>query len=224
MYQAATERLKPKADKQKMPSGDKKILRAIAEFLFLAVLISAIPMLVAIDSKISGHGVIEFSFTEITQATLILGCTISFGSLALKHENSRGCMVLIAGFFGCMFIRELDSLLDRIVHGFWVYPATILAATSIIYSTRLPGTVRRPALNAIGSKAYTYITIGLLVLLFFSRVFGTGQLWSAVMVENYSTDYRQVIQEGIELLGYILIAYGSAVFYHEKHAPAVLPT
>jgi hypothetical protein len=62
----------------------------------------------------------------------------------------------------------------------------------------------------LGSKSWIYVTIGLLIVLVLSRLFGSGWLiWNAVMGEGYRAEYKAIIQEGLELFGYIFIFYGS---------------
>ena len=57
------------------------------------------------------------------------------------------------------------------------------------------------------------MAIGLVTLLFFSRTIGSGNLlWSGLLGDAYSNDFKNALQEGIELYGYILIGY-SAVLY-----------
>jgi hypothetical protein len=54
-------------------------------------------------------------------------------------------------------------------------------------------------------------------VLVFSRVFGTGSLWRAIMLDEYQNLYKSVIQEGLELFGYLLIAYGTVQMTGWKH-------
>ena len=49
----------------------------------------------------------------------------------------------------------------------------------------------------------------LLIVLIFSRIFGTGDLWRAILKENYIGHCITAIQEGLELLGYLIIFYGA---------------
>lgn len=44
--------------------------------------------------------------------------------MAIKRQS--GGLWLIAGFFGCLLIRELDAYFDEIIHGAWKYFALVL--------------------------------------------------------------------------------------------------
>ena len=78
----------------------------------------------------------ERSLTELFQQLLLLACVVIFTWSAEKVEDSRTLYILIAGFFACMFLRELDYYFDMIVHGFWVYPTLLLAGLVISYAVK----------------------------------------------------------------------------------------
>ena len=66
-----------------------------------------------------------------------------------------------------------------------------------------------PMVNLLRKKHFSYIITGLIFILLFSRLFGTGILWREIMGDNYDSLYKDIIQEGLELTGYMLVGYGS---------------
>ncbi|MFC1467964.1 hypothetical protein ACFLQY_04695 [Verrucomicrobiota bacterium] len=195
----------------------KKILLSIAELLSLTVLMLSVPIIIGIDSLVIGHGTSETSITELMQEALILLSAVLCGISAWKRPQSRGFLALAAGFFGCMFIRECDAFFDKIAHGFWVYPAITFALATTLYALTSRETVIPTLLAYLGKSHFTYISIGLLLILVFSRAFGSGHLWEGVMGANYRSAYKSMIQEGLELLGYVHVAYGAVLlFFYEK--------
>lgn len=188
-----------------------RVLRTVVEFALLVLLMIAVPLVVAIDIIVLDHGVREDSVTEIAQETLLFASMVMIGWAAWKRPDSRGFLVLVAGLFGAMLIREADRWLDAISKGFWLYPALLVSISAIIYAARLRGTVINPMVNYAATKPFAYISIGLLIVLLFSRAFGSGQLWSEVMGDDYFRLYKTIIQEGLELLGYMLVSFGSAL-------------
>ena len=200
-----------------MGTTKKKILLSIAELLSLSGLMISVPVIAGIDSVLIGHGTTETSITELMQEALILLSAVLCGLAAWQHPKSRGFLTLAAGLFGCMFIRECDAFLDTITHGFWVYPAIILALATILYALTCRETLIPTLVSYLGKKHFTYIFIGLLVVMVFSRAFGAGYLWEAVMGTNYRSAYKSLIQEGLELFGYIQVAYGALLlFFYER--------
>ena len=200
-----------------------RIARGFGEFFLLALLSLVAPLCVYIDIVALGHEVSpdsEIWLTENTQEILILLAALSMAYAAWRRPGERGFLVLVAGFFGCMLIRELDVVLDAVWHGFWFWPALLLAAGAIGYAATLGrGTVLEPMADFFDTRAWSYILFGLVVVLVFSRVFGSGSLlWSHVMSSDYEQVFKEALQEGLELFGYVFIAYGSARFVWHGNA------
>lgn len=186
------------------------ILKALVEFMLLAVITLLPAATVYIDIVVMGHELADRSVTEDIQEILILLSALMLLYGAWRLPASRGFLVLVAGFFACMLIREFDELLNSISHGFWIYPALLIAIVSIGWAIVCRDTVLVPMAAFIGTRAYYNILFGLLVVLIFSRIFGSGNLlWTDIMGEDFHWVYRSAIQEGLELFGYIFIAYGS---------------
>lgn len=162
------------------------------------------------DTSVFGHGVGEQSVTEWTQELLLLASALMFLALAWRQPAQRGFAILVAGFFGTMFIRELDGVFDRIVHGFWVYPAALWALAALVLAARFRQGLLATMARAAQNHSFVYIQLGLAIVLSFSRVFGTTALWFGVFGESDpARTSKTVAQEGLELLGYLLIFAGS---------------
>ncbi len=172
----------------------------------------ATPAIVALDVEVFLHGSSEVSITELSQEALILLSAVLFGLAARRQAQARAWLVLVAGLFACMFIREIDMWLDRIVHGFWVYPALATALAAIAYALRNRETLGSGFAAYTSTRAHAYVLTGLLVVVLFSRLFGSGGFWAGVMGDDFQHAYKTFIQEGIELLGYFLIAFGSVSY------------
>lgn len=190
------------------------IRRTIIQFAVLVGLALLPPACVYIDIVVLDNGVGEISLTETTQEALILACALTFLRRAMHDARARGLLVLVGGFFLAMFIRELDYLFDNIAHGFWQLPMTTVALSSIVYArVGCRGTVLLPMAAFATSRPFAFMMTGLLIVLVFSRVFGSGSLlWQAVLGEHYSMQFRSAVQEGLELFGYLFIAYATALF------------
>lgn len=191
-------------------SPARTITTAIGEFLLLALLTLLAPAAIGIDIFLLGNSLDDASVTEFTQEGLLLASALVFWLHAWKIPAARGFLVLVAGFFSCMLIREFDYLFDLIWHGFWQWPAAAIAAVSIGYARlRCRGTVLQPMADFIGSRPYIHLVTGLVIVIVFSRVFGSGNLFWEPIIADYQHLYKSVIQEGTELLGYVFVAWGS---------------
>jgi hypothetical protein len=192
---------------------DNTITKMILKLILQAFLVLVPVVIISLDAEILIQGSSEFSITEIAQELFILCSAVLFAFCAKLDVNSRGFFVLVAGLFATMFVRESDALLDNIQPGFWLYPALIVSLSSILYARKCAGTVKKPMLEHMESRHFIHISLGLILVMVFSRTFGSGHLWRDIMEHNYSIVYKSVVQEGIELLGYIFVLYGSILVW-----------
>lgn len=192
------------------------IKKAAAMYLILILGVLWVPAAVYLDVVVLKHGMPEFGVTEISQELCLLVVTLFFYRLAFKLPQQRGFLFLVAGLFLSMLIRELDYLFDLIRHGFWKYPVAVVVLCSGILAAIYRASVLPAMAEASRSFPFAYILAGLAVVLFFSRVFGTGSLWTAVLDSGVGVAapalVKNTVQEGLELLGYVLILYGTLLF------------
>ncbi len=196
-----------------MDDNRTKLLRSMLDFLFLAALTVAAPMVVYIDVVQLGlDGIPEVSATEILEETLFLISAVLFLIEARRRPEARGFLTLVGGFFGCLLFRELDFLFDDISLGFWMFPAFLTLAVSVAYAMVYRKTILPGFAAFADSRSCIYISIGLLIVIVYSRMFGSGRLlWEKVMGADYKIAYKSIIQEGLELYGYTFIFYGSCL-------------
>jgi hypothetical protein len=191
------------------------MLLGLTVFVQLLIMI-LVPAMVAIDAIYYGGVVDESSATEYAQESLVLLAALLYGWGAYKRPASRGALMLLAGLLGCMFIREQDVVFDQISHGAWVYPAWSLALLSMYGAWRNRGTTLPMVLTLRAQPFFAYLSLGLLILIGFSRLFGTGSLWEAVVPEVNDWRIKTAVQEGLELLGYALVFYSALIFTMQK--------
>ncbi len=186
----------------------KNIFIYILELLILILLMIVPPLFVWIDFTILKTNLSEYSLTEFTQEFLILASFIILFFKTYKNRENRGFLILPVGLFLVMFIREGDYYWDKIMNGLW----TILAVSTFLISVYIAYRHRQTIIPTLSTywntRGFGYLIVGLLIVLLFSRIFGTGDLWRAILKENYIGYYKTAIQEGLELLGYLIIFYG----------------
>ena len=186
----------------------KNIFIYILELLILILLMIVPPLFVWIDFTILKTNLSEYSLTEFTQEFLILASFIILFFKTYKNRENRGFLILPVGLFLVMFIREGDYYWDKIMNGLW----TILAVSTFLISVYIAYRQRQTIIPTLSTywntPGFGYLIVGLLIVLLFSRIFGTGDLWRAILKENYIGYYKTAIQEGLELLGYLIIFYG----------------
>jgi len=181
----------------------------ILPFILISLLSVGVITAINIDYFFLENNLSERSLTELFQQLLLLASVAIFTWSAAKIEQSRTLYILIAGFFACMFLRELDYYFDMIVHGFWVYPTVLLASLVITYAVKHSENFINSVRVFSQTNAYFNILVGLVIIMVFSRLFGSGTLWKDVMNDDYHHIYKTIIQEGLELFGYVFVFIGS---------------
>ncbi|KGK40864.1 hypothetical protein LH51_19095 [Nitrincola sp. A-D6] len=207
-----------------MAVGDARaIKRAALSFLILVLGMLWAPVAVLLDVEIIVHGMPELSATEISQGSALLLSTLLMYTMVIKLPSQRGFLLLVAGLFLSMFLRELDYLFDKISHGFWKYPVACVVLLTFALAALFRKSVVPAMAEATRSVPFAYILAGLAVVLFFSRVFGTGSFWEAILDAGANVEapalVKNAVQEGLELLGYVLVLYGSVLFFLQHRQP-----
>jgi hypothetical protein len=195
------------------------IIQATKVFLALVATTSIVPLFLYIDIVVLDDGVSEYSLTEISQETLLLVSSFLFFFAAYRQPRLRGLFALIGGLLACMFVRELDFLFDMIFHGSWLFAAIPTAAASIAVAGFNRRTVLLPMAEFTKKQSCFLLVIGLLIVLTFSRLFGSGRLiWGPILGANYKVAFKAAVQEGLELFGYMFIFFGACLIPHAPNA------
>ena len=194
-----------------MTENIKTILSGFAEFLFAALIAASVVGCIYLDVTVH-QNIVENSFVEFGQEWLLFATTALFAWQAIAKR--QGGLWLVAGFFGCMFIRELDAYFDMIVHGAWKYFALVVIAFVFFKAWCLGKENTIASLAAfMKTHSFVFIFIGLLIVLIYSRLFGMGELWMAIMGDDFNRTIKNVVEEGSELWGYALVFWGAVKYW-----------
>ena len=200
-----------------MTENIKTILFGFAEFLLAALIAASVVGCIYLDVTVHKN-IVENSFVEYGQELLLFATTALFVMQAIAKR--QGGLWLVAGFFGCMFIRELDAYFDMIVHGAWKYFALVIVVFALFKAWRLGKENTIASLAAfMKTRAFVFIFIGLLIVLIYSRLFGMGELWKAIMGVDFNRTVKNVVEEGSELWGYALVFWGAVKYWLASKLP-----
>ncbi|NNE51209.1 MAG: hypothetical protein HKN30_02280 [Sulfitobacter sp.] len=194
------------------PANGEKALglgRFWAEVLSLTFMSILVPVVVFLDATILFDHMSEGTLTEWTQAGLIAGTAVLFFIGACTIPAATGYLMSAATLCTCMFLRENDVYFDIIWHGFWIVPVSIVLCLGTAFAIRNRHTLREPFLRHAATREAAFLMIGFIFVLIFSRVYGSGDLWRAIMGPNYTWQIKAALQEGVELMGYSILAFGA---------------
>lgn len=200
-----------KADNYNLSNTEtsKSIVDAFKEFFIFAI-VCAIPAVVLhLDARLLPEFRSEVSITENLQLILIAYVIGLFVQVARQVPDLKRAAILIAGFFVVVFIRENDNHLDNVYHGFWFPLAMVVTLASIVYFSLDYKNAFKQFAIVVQAPYMRLLIFALALLLVFSRLFGMGKLWRAVMQDNFMYSVKSMIEEGTELLAYTLICYAA---------------
>ncbi|WP_086482155.1 hypothetical protein [Oceanospirillum sanctuarii] len=185
------------------------LAKRLGFYFLLGMYMLVAPLAIYTDMVVLQQEISETSLTEILQESFLLLSLMFYLVLYGQLKVARPFWALVAAFYGVLFIRELDMFLDVISHGFWKYPALLVAAAGIYIGLKGWQQTRRELYCFLETPGGVFTAFGVLLVLFFSRLFGSSKIWEPIMQENYLDIYKAAIQEGIELYGYSIIFVGS---------------
>jgi len=194
------------------PGVTRRLLLLLGEFVGLTALMVGAAAVVRFDVVHLGNILTERSVTQIAQALCVLLASVIFAVGAVREPGKRGYLTVLAAIFLAMFIRENDGPLDAVFHGFWVIPVVIVLIACLWIVLRNRTSLTTPLLAHAETRSFSYMLAGVVIVTVFSRMFGTGSFWREVMGPDYKAVHKMVPQEGVELLGYVLVAFGAVMY------------
>lgn len=150
----------------------------------------------------------ELGYVELTQAAVLALLVLLLAVVDVRRDDPTPLFRCLALGFAVLFLRENDQVFEIwLPHGFWKWPALALMLWLVVEIVRgwstLLGELRRHA----DSLAFGVLLAGFATLVF-SRLFGRGAFWEAVMEERYWRPVKNAAEEGTELFALGLIALG----------------
>lgn len=191
----------------------KSLINLIVKFLCYAVLLFGVAQIIATDAKLQSFK--ESSNTEHAQDIILF---ISF-CLALyigyKFNKVKTLCYTLSALLLISFVREMDAFFDAtLFHGAWVYFAGGVLLIYGLFIHKIIGNMNTEIKLVKDHISLGMVTIGLLIIHVFSRLYGRKKMWKALMGEdNFIRIVKDASEEGIELLGYSIIFIGIVELY-----------
>jgi hypothetical protein len=195
--------------------------REITVFILAALFLALMILPIYIDVAWMNDALHETSFTETTQEIMLAVIAALFFIAAQRRPAQRGALTLVAGFYSCMLIRELDFVFDTIQHGSWIWFALAVTAGCLAVALRTPKKTLHALARLLQHRSWPVMASGFLVVLVFSRLFGIHSLWQHLMLGDYNRVVKNMAEEGTELLGYGLCWLASVRYLWQTRPAAV---
>jgi hypothetical protein len=174
----------------------------------LLILMGVVALAIFLDIVILKNTITEWSFTEFCQEIILLLIIIRFIWLSLRRPAFKYGMILIAGFFACLFFRELDFITDRIALS-WFDIDLVIVFLGLFLAVRHRENTLAGWHHFRKSQSYRAMVWGLILLLGFSRLIGMKIVWKYILGPSYLRVVKNAVEEGSELLGYTLCLFSA---------------
>lgn len=150
----------------------------------------------------------EFGYTEFAQSGVLAVTVLMLVIAALRSPGPAPLLWCLALGFAVLLVRENDQVLELFLpHGVWKYPAAALVLVAAVVFFRNRRVVLDELAGLPGTTAFGVLVAGFTTLVF-SRLFGRGRFWEAVMEERYWRPVKNAAEEGVELFALALLAAG----------------
>jgi len=157
----------------------------------------------------------EIGPVEVLETVFALTTAVIFLATARRNKEREPCAILVAGFLFCIFIRESDYFLDELVaRHTWKVLVSLTLVLLAIYIAKNFKRVVASVLDFVGQPSFGVFLSGLLVLIVFSRLFGYGGFWKAIMDDSSYRTVKTIVEEGTEQMGYFLLLISSCEYLH----------
>jgi|GEM_PF-1523929 len=157
----------------------------------------------------------EFSPIEQLQHACLLACALIFCWIASRDRLRRPMAMGWASLFTLFLIRELDYVFDTyVVDNLWQVLFAVVLAFAAVYLFRNRNRFFTGWRRSWPSAGLGMVLGGLLLLVPFTQIVVSNQLWSAVMDEHYVRPAKIAAEELMELGAYLIILIGSVEFLY----------
>ncbi len=166
----------------------------------------------------------EHGPVETAQQYVLLATGLALTLSAWRHPACRQLSFLLATLVLLAAVRELDLVLDRNIPvlGWKIgYLAPLWAAVGLCRPPRRAPFLRQLRAFA-GSQSFVIFWAAFIVAVPLAQMLGNGRLLEGLLGPAYTRDFKCVIEEVLELAGYLLLFMGSLELERWCRKPAWL--
>ncbi len=149
----------------------------------------------------------EITFVEITQEIFLFLLFLAYIFIGIKWKSIRPVSNLASLFFLLSFIREFNFLKLN-----WVYPALAVLAILIWFALRDFKKIKEATIEFFSAPPSSWLLAGFFTTYVFSRLMGRSKFWLQIYSEDNYRLAKAATEEGIELLGNMLMLIGAIEF------------
>ncbi|TCL70902.1 hypothetical protein EDC14_100847 [Hydrogenispora ethanolica] len=198
--------------------------KRITEFVMISVFLIILFAGFFIDIILLKNSVTEISATEFSQEAILCIIAGLFLYLSFRYPQIKYGMIIIAGFFTCLLIRELDFLTDNTPFS-WFYLVLAIILVCLFLAIKHKENALYGLNHFCKNEAYYIMMCGLMLMVVTSRIIGMKIIWQHLVGPSYRV-VKNAVEEGNELLGclFCLVAtlkYAGTLLQNRKMSQSV---
>jgi hypothetical protein len=148
----------------------------------------------------------ESTLTEHLQDFMSFFSCVLFLYAARLNAKLNIAATLLGALLAMMFVRESDSLLDVYVFdGAWQCIVGLIFVCVLVFLWGRFSIIYASLKEYSQQPCFGTFLAGFVTILAFSRLIGRSSYWQAIMGDAYMRLVKNIVEEGIETLGYTLI-------------------
>ncbi|CAM3543271.1 hypothetical protein [Halomonas lysinitropha] len=148
----------------------------------------------------------ERGFTELAQTGLLALSTLLLLYVRFGLRELPQVSLLLLAFVASSLVREQDAHLDaHVFDGAWQLLVALIILPSLYSVIRHRRAFAEQFAGYANSLSFGLFAAGFLTTYVFSRLYGRGKMWEAILDRNYVRTFKDAAEEVVELFGYALI-------------------
>ena len=151
----------------------------------------------------------------------VLGLSAALMMAAAMRRNPKAKFFPVITAFAALLamVRECDALLDQAIPvGGWQAPAAILLVSAILLAWYNRGVFGRELARFAATPVFALMWAGLIVVIY-GQLTGHGPFLEPLLGDDYARDYKRLLEECLEMLGYFFILVAGIELFLERGDP-----
>ncbi|MFW6284156.1 MAG: hypothetical protein ACOC1H_02065 [Desulfosalsimonas sp.] len=156
-------------------------------------------------------GIVEW----LQLAVLGISAAVMFAAARRRVPGTKIFPIITAFVTMLAMVRECDALLDdALPAGGWQAPAAVLVVTALLLAWYNRDTFGRQLKQMAQTQTFALMWAGLAVVIY-GQLTGHGPFLEPLMGDDYVRDFKRILEECLEMLGYFMLFAGSIELFFE---------
>ena len=192
-----------------LKTTEKRALGLLIRYAFYIILLLCLYLSVTYvilpkDWSFAENGIIEWM--QFAMLSLLFVALVVY---ALIFARMRKIMLLLMSCSILALAREMDKILDNCVPVFGWQVVFFLVVPLVLLQLRNVQELRRQILKFVTSPAMAIFLMGIIIIIPLAQCIGDADYLRAAMGDDYIRKYKTLIEESLELYGYLILLCGA---------------